>query len=120
MFSRWHPAVILGLAGPRWWLRRGIVPQLIISLAISLVALTPAAGQVPAHGDEAGREIGLPGAALASSCHGVYHLVRAGETIYSIAWTYGTTAYRIRYCNGLSSYRVYTGQTLLVPIYRNP
>ena len=49
-------------------------------------------------------------------CSGVYHSVQAGESLYSIARLYGSTAYRIAYCNGLSSYRVYVGETLLVPI----
>lgn len=53
------------------------------------------------------------------SCRGVYHVVRRGETIYSIARRYGTTAYRIAVCNGLGSYTVYAGQTLLVPTARS-
>jgi membrane-bound lytic murein transglycosylase D len=53
--------------------------------------------------------------AAAWSCRGVYHVVGRGETIYSIARRYGTTAYRIAVCNGLASYTVYVGQTLLVP-----
>ncbi len=52
------------------------------------------------------------------SCYGVYHVVGRGQTIYSIAATYGTTAYRIAICNGLGSYSVYAGQSLLVPVYR--
>jgi LysM repeat protein len=52
------------------------------------------------------------------SCRGVYHVVGRGETIYSIARRYGTTAYRIAVCNGLASYTVYAGQTLLVPTLR--
>jgi LysM repeat protein len=52
------------------------------------------------------------------SCRGVYHVVRRGETLYSIARRYGTTAYRIAVCNGLGSYTVYVGQTLLVPLGR--
>lgn len=120
MFSRWHPGAILGWACGGWRLRHGVLSHLLIVLAICLVAFLLSAGRVLAHGDEAGREYGQPGAVLAISCHGVYHVVRAGETIYSIAGMYGTTAYRIRYCNGLASYRVYTGQILLVPIYRNP
>lgn len=51
-------------------------------------------------------------------CYGVYHMVRAGQTIYSIAAWYGTTAYRIARCNGLASYTVYVGQTLMVPTYQ--
>ena len=53
------------------------------------------------------------------SCRGVYHVVRRGETIYSIARRYGTTAYRIAVCNGFASYTVYVGQTLLVPTARS-
>ncbi len=49
------------------------------------------------------------------SCRGVYHVVRRGETIYSIARRYGASAYRIAVCNGLASYTVYVGQALLVP-----
>jgi hypothetical protein len=62
-----------------------------------------------------------PGSAPAAwGCSGVYHTVQPGESIYSIARMYGSTAYRIAVCNGLSSYRVYVGQTLLVPItYRS-
>ncbi len=54
----------------------------------------------------------------AVGCYGVYHIVRPGQTLYSIAAAYGTTAYRIAMCNGISSYTVYVGQSLLVPTYR--
>lgn len=50
----------------------------------------------------------------AFGCTGVYHVVRSGETIGSIARRYGTTAYRIAACNGIG-YTVYVGQSLLVP-----
>ncbi|HHY58195.1 MAG TPA: LysM peptidoglycan-binding domain-containing protein [Chloroflexi bacterium] len=53
-----------------------------------------------------------------AACYGVYHIVRPGQTLYSIAAVYGTTAYRIAMCNGLSSYTVYAGQALLIPTYR--
>lgn len=55
-------------------------------------------------------------AVAAWNCSGVYHTVQAGESIYSIARRYGSTAYRIANCNGLASYTVYVGQSLLVPI----
>lgn len=48
-------------------------------------------------------------------CTGIRHRVQAGETIYSIAARYGSTAYRIASCNGLRSYTVRVGQSLLVP-----
>jgi len=51
----------------------------------------------------------------ALNCVGVYHVVWPGQTIYSIAALYGSTAYRIAACNYLRSYRVYVGQVLLVP-----
>lgn len=54
----------------------------------------------------------------AVGCYGVYHIVRPGQTLYSIAAAYGTTAYRIAMCNGISSYTLYVGQSLLVPTYR--
>ena len=53
-----------------------------------------------------------------AACYGVYHIVRPGQTLYSIAAAYGTTAYRTAMCNGLSSYTLYVGQTLLIPTYR--
>ena len=66
----------------------------------------------------------MPGAAITygsaedtiaqSSCYGRYHIVRSGQTIYSIAAAYGTTAYRIAACNR-SGYTVYVGQSLLIP-----
>lgn len=54
----------------------------------------------------------------AAACYGVYHIVKPGQTLHSIAALYGTTAYRIAVCNRLSAYTVYVGQSLLVPIRR--
>lgn len=56
--------------------------------------------------------------ATPTACYGVYHIVKPGQTLYSIAALYGTTAYRIALCNRLSAYTVYVGQSLLVPIHR--
>ena len=75
-----------------------------------------AATAVPATGASFAQAAQSPSAAW--SCRGVYHVVRRGETLYSIARRYGTTAYRIAVCNGLASYTVYVGQTLLVPMGR--
>lgn len=58
------------------------------------------------------------GTVARAACYGVYHIVRHGQTLYSIAAAYGTTAYRIAMCNGLSSYTLYAGQALLIPTYR--
>ena len=49
-------------------------------------------------------------------CSGVRHTVRSGDTIYSFAARYGSTAYRVASCNGLRSYTVRVGQSLLVPV----
>ena len=76
-----------------------------------------AAAVAPAAGTTAVEATQNPIAAW--SCRGVYHVVGRGETIYSIARRYGTTAYRIAVCNGLASYTVYVGQTLLVPTARS-
>lgn len=78
----------------------------------------PAFAAVPAAGDTAA--VGATQRPIAAwSCRGVYHVVGRGETIYSIARRYGTTAYRIAVCNGLGSYTVYVGQALLVPTARS-
>ena len=76
-----------------------------------------AAVVAPSGGTAAVRATQSPIAAW--SCRGVYHVVGRGETIYSIARRYGTTAYRIAVCNGLGSYTVYVGQALLVPTARS-
>lgn len=87
-FSRW-----VGCAGSR---------AMLFVLLLSLAAPAPAfAAQPPAP--------------RAWSCSGVYHVVQRGESIYSIARRFGTTAYRIAVCNGLASYTVFVGQSLLVP-----
>jgi hypothetical protein len=71
-------------------------------------------GALAAHAMPGGQLAPIP--AVSWSCRGVYYTVQRGETIYTIAWRYGTTAYRIAVCNGLSSYTVYVGQILLVPL----
>ncbi len=119
MFSRWHPAATGGWTGVRRGVKwgGGWLPALLLS--IGLVAAVFPALRLETQGSEDGRSSSaLYRSPLANICYGTYHVVRAGETVYSIAQAYGSTAYRIRYCNGLSSYTVRTGQTLLVPIQR--
>jgi len=70
------------------------------------------------HAHASSSELTVEAPVMLASCYGVYHVVRPGQTLYSIAAAYGTTAYRIAICNGLGSYSVYAGQSLLVPIYR--
>lgn len=75
--------------------------------------------------------LGVPGGVQAGSayqaapaqqssmrCRGVYHTVRPGQTLASVAAAYGSTAIRIMRCNGLQSYTIYSGQRLLVPTAR--
>lgn len=112
------------------WHHMQLVRQpLILAIIISLLTLSPltaSASSANPGAASAGPAMTAPGQAAqrasqpyaAWSCRGVYHVVRRGETLYSIARRYGTTAYRIAVCNGLASYTVYVGQTLLVPMGR--
>lgn len=120
MLSRRHPVAIDGWGGKRWASWRSVWWLLALMFIITLAAVLLPAGGAVALGNQAGHGLDSTHPTFSLSCYGVYHIVRAGETIYSIARIYGSTAYRIRYCNGLASYTVYTGQALLVPIYRSP
>ena len=46
----------------------------------------------------------------------VVHVVRRGETLYSIARRYGTTVGAIMRANNLRSYTIYVGQRLTIPV----
>ncbi len=82
-----------------------VVFVVVFGLLLSLVEPARAAVTTP---------VTMPTASY--GCSGVYHTVRPGETISSIAARYGSTPYRIVSCNGLRSYRVLVGQRLLVPL----
>lgn len=84
-----------------------LLPLALIVLFVTLTDVWSAG----AHGASVAEAV----RASSMTCAGVYHIVRPGETIYSIAARYGSTAYRIKVCNGLRSYRVYVGQGLRVP-----
>lgn len=43
------------------------------------------------------------------------YIVQAGDTLFSIAVRYGTTAQAIAYANGLTSDMIYIGQELIIP-----
>ncbi len=107
--------------GGHTFVRRLVVCCMVFSTLHACYPFTPtpaaAAPAVPAAGPASAASSQDPIAAW--SCRGVYHVVGRGETIYSIARRYGTTAYRIAVCNGLASYTVYVGQTLLVPTARS-
>lgn len=99
---------------PRVFSLRRFVRVLVIFIVIGIIAVP-----YNAHSAHAGNsESAIETSAGLAACYGVYHVVRPGQTLYSIAAAYGTTAYRIAICNGLGSYSVYAGQALLVPIYR--
>jgi len=46
----------------------------------------------------------------------IVHVVRRGETLYSIARRYGTTVGAIMRANNLRSYTIYVGQRLTIPV----
>lgn len=119
-----RPAVAKIAYGSQKLVRRLVLCLLVISTLTVVAPFAHTAGAAPAgKAPVAPSSRALSGlvhySASAWSCRGVYHVVRRGETIYSIARRYGTTAYRIAVCNGLASYTVYVGQTLLVPTARS-
>ena len=48
-------------------------------------------------------------------CGRAIYVVRAGDTMASIARRYGTTGYRIMVCNRMSAARLYAGLRLVIP-----
>ncbi|MBI3942617.1 MAG: LysM peptidoglycan-binding domain-containing protein [Chloroflexi bacterium] len=51
----------------------------------------------------------------------VTHIVRPGETLYSLARRYGTTVEAIAQANGLTNVsQIYSGQRLIIPLGSNP
>lgn len=88
----------------------------VLSLVLLLAIIAVPSDSNRAHA--ASGEPAVEAPVVLVSCYGVYHVVRPGQTLYSIAAAYRTTAYRIAICNGLGAYSVYAGQALLVPIYR--
>lgn len=114
MKNSYCPTLSLLASPPRSSPLRRFVRALVIFIIIGLIAVP-----YNAHSAHAGNsESAVEAPSALAACYGVYHVVRPGQTLYSIAAAYGTTAYRIAICNGLGSYSVYAGQTLLVPIYR--
>jgi len=46
----------------------------------------------------------------------IQHVVRTGDTLYSLARDYGTTVQAIMWANGLGSYIIWIGQVLSIPV----
>jgi len=46
----------------------------------------------------------------------IQHVVRTGDTLYSLARDYGTTVQAIMQANGLGSYIIWIGQVLIIPV----
>ena len=45
-----------------------------------------------------------------------YHFVRRGDTLYRIAWRYGSNVYAIAQANGIWNINlIYAGRTLCIP-----
>lgn len=65
--------------------------------------------------DASGARPQAPAPATASSPSTAEHVVRAGETLTSIAARHGTTAEKLRATNGLRSSRLSVGQRLMLP-----
>jgi tetratricopeptide (TPR) repeat protein len=47
----------------------------------------------------------------------IIHVVQRGENLYRISLRYGTTVQAIMVANGLTSYNIYVGQQLRIPLY---
>ncbi|MBN1657750.1 MAG: LysM peptidoglycan-binding domain-containing protein [Anaerolineae bacterium] len=63
-----------------------------------------------------GQRLTLPGSSGGGGGGGGVHVVQAGETLYSIARRYGTTASAIASANGLRNMNyIYAGQRLTIP-----
>ncbi len=79
------------------------------SIVVDATANLPLGGPVAAN----------PPATQANGASATYgessYLVRAGDTLFSIAQRYGTTVEAIAYANGLSSDMIAAGQTLSIP-----
>ncbi|MEJ2208927.1 MAG: LysM peptidoglycan-binding domain-containing protein [Anaerolineae bacterium] len=78
-------------------------------------ALAQANGLANANYIYAGQRLTIPGGATGASNSGAY-VVRAGDTLYSIATRHGTTAQALAQANGLANANyIYAGQRLTIP-----
>jgi LysM repeat protein len=65
----------------------------------------------------AGQRLIIPGGGPCyPPCGGTYYTVRPGDTLYSIAWRFGTSVWAIASANGIANPNViYVGQVLRIP-----
>ena|GEM_PF-831838 len=64
----------------------------------------------------AGETPGAPSATPTPESQPTIHVVRSGDTLYSIANRYGTTVQALMAANGLTNYNIHVGQELHIPI----
>ncbi len=89
--------------------------------AMQPVVITEAPTQPPVAPTVAPVPTGSPivpteGATLSGqSVNGQVHIVQQGDTLYSIARTYGVSVEAIKQANGLTSDDIYIGQQLIIP-----
>jgi LysM repeat protein len=87
---------------------------------VSVQALASANGVAANSWVYVGQRLTIPGASSAPAtpsqpATGGAYVVRAGDTLYGIALTHGTTVQAIMSANGLSSSMIYAGQRLTIP-----
>jgi LysM repeat protein len=64
----------------------------------------------------AGQRLYIPYGGAYPPVHGVYYVVRYGDTLSSIAWRHGTSVWTIAQANGIANINmVYAGQRLYIP-----
>lgn len=91
--------------------------SIALRYGITVTALIQANGIVNPNWIYVGQKLTIPTAGSAGiTASGVYHAVRQGETLYSIAIHYGVSADALAKVNGLSNPDfIYAGQRLLIP-----
>lgn len=88
---------------------------------VSAEAIAVANGLVNPNFIYIGQQLTIPGSYVpapppAGGPSGGTHVVRPGDTLYGIAWQYGTTISALMQANGLSNPNyIYIGQTLVIP-----
>lgn len=93
--------------------------SLVLALALLVLAVSPATSAVAATASPPKVEVQTGSVPATSGC--VYHVVRYGETLSSIARNYGTTSWNIAQLNRLRDVNwIWPGQRLLIYPCRPP